>query len=203
MNASSSIIATSTAESLVEGNDVELLRLSWRGDQAAFSALVRRHERLLHGYVRARLAVAADVEDICQETFLRLYTGRTVPPEAAAGLRPWLLGIARNVLLEHVRRAKRREHAWTELCLEIDDRGGVDAGCGDVDDDALARLPHCMQGLGPSARQAIEMYYGSALRMRDMAQQLKRSEGAVKLLVHRARQALKRCLDAGRTEGPA
>jgi DNA-directed RNA polymerase specialized sigma24 family protein len=36
--------------------------------------------------------------------------------------------------------------------------------------------------------------------MRDMAQQLRRSEGAVKLLVHRARQALKRCLDAARTE---
>lgn len=199
----SSPISTAAVNDLVAGSDVELLRLSWRGDHAAFSALVKRHERLLHGYVRARLTVSSDVDDICQETFVRLYTGRTVPPEAAAGLRPWLLGIARNVLLEHVRRARRREHAWTELCLEIDERGGMDAGCGDAHDDALARLPECLQGLGPSARQAIDMYYGAALRMRDMAQQLRRSEGAVKLLVHRARQALKRCLDTGRREDPA
>lgn len=190
------------AATIVTGSDVELLRASWGGDHAAFAALVKRHERLLHGYVRARLTVAADVDDICQEAFLRLYSGRTVPPEAAAGLRPWLLGIARNVLLEYVRGAKRREHAWTELCLEVDERGGADAGYGESDD-ALSRLPGCMQGLGPSARQAIDMYYGCALRMRDMAQQLKRSEGAVKLLVHRARQALKRCLDAGRREETA
>lgn len=192
--------APADGATLVTGGDVELLRASWRGDQAAFAALVKRHERLLHGYMRARLTGAADVDDVCQETFLRLYTGRSVPPEAAAGLRPWLLGIARNVLLEHVRRAKRRKHAWTELCLEIEEAGGTHVGGVDTDDDALARLPDCMQGLGPSARQAIDLYYGSGLRMRDMALQLKRSEGAVKLLVHRARQALKRCLDAGRTE---
>jgi len=196
-------IAAADAATLVASSDVELLRSSWAGDQAAFSTLVKRHERLLHGYVRARLTEAADAEDICQEAFLRLYTGRTVPPEAAAGLRPWLLGIARNVLLEYVRRAKRREHAWTELCLEIEERNALGGVSEDSHDESLARLPECMQGLGPSARQAIDMYYGSGLRMRDMAQHLKRSEGAVKLLVHRARQALKRCLDAGRTENLA
>jgi RNA polymerase sigma-70 factor (ECF subfamily) len=194
------VIDAADAATVVSGSDVELLRAAWRGDDAAFAVLVKRHERLLHGYVRARLSVAADVEDICQEAFLRLFTGKTVPPEAAAGLRPWLLGIARNVLLEFVRRAKRREHAWTELCLEIEERNAVDGVSEDSHDEAIQRLPDCIQGLGPSARQAIDMYYGCGQRMRDMAQQLRRSEGAVKLLVHRARQALKRCLDAARTE---
>jgi RNA polymerase sigma-70 factor (ECF subfamily) len=76
----------------------------------------------------------------------------------------------------------------------------VDGVSEDSHDEAIQRLPDCIQGLGPSARQAIDMYYGCGQRMRDMAQQLRRSEGAVKLLVHRARQALKRCLDAARTE---
>jgi RNA polymerase sigma-70 factor (ECF subfamily) len=49
--------------------------------------------------------------------------------------------------------------------------------------------------LGQSARQALEMYYASRLRLAEIGQQLKRSEGAVKLLMFRARQALRRCLD--------
>ena len=52
-----------------------------------------------------------------------------------------------------------------------------------------------MTGLGESARQAIDLHYTANLRLAEIGEQLKRSEGAVKLLVFRARQALKRCLD--------
>jgi RNA polymerase sigma-70 factor (ECF subfamily) len=41
------------------------------------------------------------------------------------------------------------------------------------------------------------MHYASRLRLIQISEQLKRSEGAVKLLLYRARQALKRCLDGG------
>ena len=57
------------------------------------------------------------------------------------------------------------------------------------------KMPGCLQSLGPSARQAIDLYYHDDLCMRDIAKRFKRSEGAVKLLVFRARQAVKRCLD--------
>lgn len=195
----------STPRSAASADDASLLVASRRGDHAAFAALVRRHERPVFAYLRSRLPWNADVEDLCQEVFVRLYTARTpaIDP-AGAGLLPWLVGIARNVLREHVRRAqRRREFAWTELCLEIEERAGADEGWAGRHDDALTRLPKCLQALGPSARQAIDLYYGSDLSLRDVAVQLKRSEGAMKLLVHRARQAVKRCLDAGRSGGAA
>jgi RNA polymerase sigma-70 factor (ECF subfamily) len=183
-------------------DDAAVLEAAQRGDHAAFTTLIRRHERLVHGYLRARLAGGGDVDDLCQEVFLRVYSAKAVPrSDGGLRMRPWLLGIARNVLREHVRKVRRRrETAWTELCLEIEERNAVDGVSEDSHDEAIQRLPDCIQGLGPSARQAIDMYYGCGQRMRDMAQQLRRSEGAVKLLVHRARQALKRCLDAARTE---
>lgn len=189
--------ATPPPESGTSSTDVELLAASRRGDGAAFATLVHRHERLVHGYLRARLAAAADLEDLCQEVFVRLYTGRSAPAEQPeAGLRPWIVGIARNVLREHVRAARRREHAWTELCLDLE----ASSSAGDEPgrfDEVIERLPGCLDGLGPTARQAIDLYYGGAARLRDIATQLKRSEGAMKLLVHRARQAVKRCLDTG------
>jgi RNA polymerase sigma-70 factor (ECF subfamily) len=157
---------------------------------------VRRHERVVCGYVRARLTGGADVEDLAQEVFLRVYTGKALQKdESRSDLRAWLLGVARNVLREHVRAIRRRrETAWTELCLEIEE---LSAAEGDFTryEEAIARLPDCLQGLGPSARQSLDLYYHADLSMREIAERFKRSEGAVKLLVHRARQAVKRCLD--------
>lgn len=177
-------------------DDAVLLEAARRGDHAAFETFVRRHERVVCGYVRARLTGGADVEDLAQEVFLRVYTGKALQKdESRADLRAWLLGVARNVLREHVRKTRRRrETAWTELCLEIEELSAGEADASHYDE-AIARLPDCLQGLGPSARQSLDLYYHADLSMREIAERFKRSEGAVKLLVHRARQAVKRCLD--------
>ena len=181
-------------------DDAAVLEAAQRGDHAAFTTLIRRHERLVHGYLRARLARGGDVDDLCQEVFLRVYSAKAVPrSDGGLRMRPWLLGIARNVLREHVRKVRRRrETAWTELCLEIEDLASLE-GVADAEPyaDAMVRLPGCLQSLGPSARQALDLYYQDDLRMGQIAERFKRSEGAVKLLVHRARQAVKKCLDGG------
>ncbi len=179
-------------------DDAVLLAAAQRGDHAAFTAIIDRHARLVHGYLRARLARPADADDLGQEVFLRVYTARAVPREGAGvAMRPWLIGIARNVLREHARAGRRRrETAWTELCLDIEDIAGAGRDDGGFDD-VMGKLPRCLEALGPSARQAIDLYYHEDLRMQEIATRFKRSEGAVKLLVHRARQAVRRCLESG------
>ena len=180
-------------------DDARLLAAAQRGDHAAFTAIIERHARLVHGYLRARLSRLADAEDLGQEVFLRVYTAKAVPREGAGvAMRPWLIGIARNVLREHARSTKRRrETAWTELCLDIEDLAGSGPRDDGTFDDVLGKLPRCLEALGPSARQAIDLYYHDDLRMQEIATRFKRSEGAVKLLVHRARQAVRRCLESG------
>src|SRR5262245_55666031 len=163
-----------------------------RGDQRAFAALIEMYQQPVYGYLRARLLEPADAEDLCQEVFLRCYLGREKLSRATT-VGAWLIGIARNILREHVRRQhRRREVAWTELCLELD---ALVVEHGGPHDDALAHLPGCLNSLGQSAREAIDLRYRAQLRMAAIAERLKRSEGAVKLLVHRARAALKHCLD--------
>jgi RNA polymerase sigma-70 factor (ECF subfamily) len=104
-----------------------------------------------------------------------------------------LTGIARNILREHVRKmSRRREVAWTELCLELDQLTRTHDG---REHDAMVHLPKCLDALGQSAREAIDLRYRAQLRMEEIGRRLKRSEGAVKLLVHRARQALRNCLE--------
>ena len=169
-----------------------LVNASQKGDQQAFAALVEMYQQVVYGFLRARLTDHSDAEDLCQEVFLRCYLGREKLSRATA-VGSWLIGIARNVLREYAKkRRQRKEVAWTELCLELDALIGQHAG---PTDDALHHLPHCLESLGQSARDAIDMRYASQLRWADIGVRLRRSEGAVKLLVHRAQQALKYCLD--------
>ena len=177
--------------------DQTLIEQLRRGDRAAFAAVVEQHQRAVYGYLRARLLQNSDADDMTQEVFLRFYVTQA-RFDSSALIRPWLLGIARNLLREHVKGlARRKEAGWTELCLELESVLPADALWTD-DDDGLIHLSRCMDTLGPSARQGIELHYKGEQKLVEIARQLHRSEGAVKLLLHRARQALKDCIERRR-----
>jgi len=172
--------------------DHDLVAAAQRGDRAAFTQLIQRHQQAVYGFLRARVIEPADAEDMSQEVFLRSYSARAKFASAEM-VRPWLLGIARNLLREHIRRYKRRkEVAWTELCLDLDSQKVEQPS---PLDDYTSHLPDCMQGLGPSARDALDLYYRQHKRVVEIGDRLRRSEGAIKLLLFRARQALKFCLN--------
>jgi len=171
-----------------------LIQDALKGDESAFATIVSLHQRAVYGFLRARLIQPDDAEDLAQEVFLRFYQARA-RFDSSNLIRPWLMGIARNLLREHSRRWKhqrKKEVAWTELCLELDD---VTQHREDVEDDTLLHLPGCLESLGPSARQAIDLRYRNNLRIAAIGEKLRRSEGAIKLLMFRARQALKHCLN--------
>lgn len=179
--------------------DQTLIEQLRRGDRAAFAAVIERHQRAIYGYLRARLLQNSDADDMTQEVFLRFYLAQA-RFDSSALVRPWLLGIARNLLREHVKATKRRkEVAWTELCLELESVLPPEELWTD-DDDAIRHLPRCLDSLGPSARQGIELHYKGEQKLVEIGRQLHRSEGAVKLLLHRARQALKDCIERRRKE---
>jgi RNA polymerase sigma-70 factor (ECF subfamily) len=176
--------------------DQQLIQRAQGGDREAFEVLVRRHQGAVFGYFRARILQPSDAEDLTQEVFLRCYQARA-RFDSGSLVRPWLMGIARNLLREHARRLRRRkEVAWTELCLELDALGGDrDDLQEEVFEGLLARLPGCLESLGPSAREAIDLRYHARLRLAEIGSRLHRSEGAIKLLMFRARQTLRYCLD--------
>ncbi len=166
-------------------------------DRLLLETTIREHQGAVFGYLRSRLSQSADAEDLTQEVFLRWYLNRE-RFDPAQKVRPWLIGIARNVLLEHLKRLQnRKEVAWTELCLQLEQLIEFK----DDDDrytEVLPHLPGCLEELGPSARQALTLRYQSDLSLAQIAEKLCRSEGAVKLLMFRARQALKECLSKKR-----
>lgn len=173
-----------------EVEDRQLIERVQQGEREAFTEIVQRHQGAVFGYLRARLIDGADAEDLTQEVFLRCYCARA-RFDSSQQIRPWLLGIARNLLREHLRSSKRRkETGWTNLCLEIEDPVEPEGQYEEV----IGFLPKCLDALGRSAREAIHLRYKARMRMAQIGEKLHRSEGAVKLLMFRARQTLRTCL---------
>jgi len=172
-------------------DEAALIKRVQDGDRTAFEALVEAHQGAVYGYFRARVLQPLDAEDLTQDLFLRCYLAMD-QFDTTCQLRPWLMGFARNLLREYIREHKRRkEVGWTELCLQVDEMLGDDEG---PYEDELQHLPNCLNSLGTSARQAIGLRYTAKMRLAQIGEKLRRSEGAVKLLMFRARQALKQCL---------
>jgi RNA polymerase sigma factor (sigma-70 family) len=99
-------------------DDADLLSAAARGDGDAFAAFYRRHERLVLGYLRRRVAEPELAFDLAAETFAAaLLSARRY--RASGGPAPaWLLGIAHNKLLESLRRGRVEATARRKLRLE-------------------------------------------------------------------------------------
>jgi len=75
-------------------SDEELAHRVRDGDETAFVALIRRHERPLAALVRNRIGSVDSVPDVLQETLLQVWTGLR-HHETPKRVRPWILLINR------------------------------------------------------------------------------------------------------------
>ena len=83
-------------------SDAEIVRRSTRGDAKAFGELFWRHNGAVHGYMARR--TGRDVaDDLVAEVWLRAFRSRSKFDLHYPDARPWLYGIARNVLSSHWR----------------------------------------------------------------------------------------------------
>jgi len=87
-------------------------------DQQAFTDLVDRHGAALLGYLVRRVRVAEDAADLLSEVLLVAWRRWDAVP-ASPQDRPWLFGVARNVLANHVRSTRRRDTATHALAQTL------------------------------------------------------------------------------------
>jgi RNA polymerase sigma factor (sigma-70 family) len=86
----------------------------------AFEALFELHFDVVYGYLARR--VGADIgRDLASETFLRAFAARKRYDAARGEVRPWLFGIANNLLHRHHRDEERRLRAFARLDARQED----------------------------------------------------------------------------------
>jgi RNA polymerase sigma-70 factor (ECF subfamily) len=175
----------STAESAAE--DVALMQRAARDDLDAFSALVRKHERPLANFF-ARNGVHRDVEDLAQQTFLKLWRVRH-------GYRPtakfttFLYLLARQVLIDAARAAQRRAGLHERAGAEMDPVEPAPAMRGEGGDAEAA-----LACLSPALRETIVLVVMQGLAYREAAEALGVPVGTVKSRVNAALAQMKEFL---------
>jgi RNA polymerase sigma factor (sigma-70 family) len=167
--------------------DAQLLRDS--ADSAAFTELYRRHVAAVYAWCHRRFGHAAS--DLTAETFARAWLSRRrFRDDHDGSALPWLLGIARNVLRESIRRDRVETRARAKLGLPLD-LAGEDA-YERVDNRLSPRgvLRRAFNELPDHERQAVELRVIEQLPYDEVADRLAIRPAAARLRVSRGLRRL-------------
>lgn len=169
-------------------DDQECATRAQRGDGAAFSELVARHQDRIYRFLVRLTRSQDDALELTQETFLNAYQG-LAQWRADARFATWLFRIARNLAFDLLRRHKRVEFVALEEDIEIADPAPApDAVLETVQryrilEAALARLP-------AEHREILLLREIEEMSYEDIAAVLDLNLGTVKSRIGRARTAL-------------
>ncbi len=157
-----------------------------------FLRLWTHHEPELRAFVRSCCPKAQEVDDVMQEVSVAaLRKFSTLDEHAAFG--PWACLIARYELLSARRRFARDRLVLAEDIVELlADEGAQELP---LRHQQLQALDHCIEKLPRGRRELAVAAYARDTTIREMAAQLKRTEGSLYQLLARTRKELHRCME--------
>jgi RNA polymerase sigma-70 factor (ECF subfamily) len=176
-----------------EPTDAELIARSI-DDPRAFMPLVQRHQRVLFGYLARRVG-RDHAEDITSETFTRAFAQRQRFDTTRDDARPWLFGIATNLLRNQARSEVRQLRAYSRH--GADDRSHDDHAASDARLDADAQsaaLASALESLKPGDREALTLFAWNDMSYEDIAETLDIPVGTVRSRLNRARRQVQQHL---------
>jgi RNA polymerase sigma-70 factor (ECF subfamily) len=159
-----------------------------------FTELYKAHLRDVYSYSYYRIGNHHDAEDLTEQTFLQAYRHfeRAMAESNGRPLRPWLIRIAHNLAANYYRDRSRRPQTQLEDAAVLSaphDTEQVVEGREEVQEvlAGVANLPD-------DRREALIMRFALDMDNREIARALGRSEGATKVLLHRAIKQLEQGL---------
>jgi RNA polymerase sigma-70 factor, ECF subfamily len=161
-------------------------------DRAAFAVLYRRYLDRVYGYCFYLLGDHHDAEDATERTFLAALAAIDRFTDEGASFRAWLFRIAHNELANALRGRRRRRTDALDAVPEP--AGGEDpATAVDRADDAR-RVQRALRTMPDDRRQVLVLRFVNGLSAHEIGEVLGRTEGAVRVLQHRALRELARVL---------
>nr|WP_205502486.1 sigma-70 family RNA polymerase sigma factor [Rhodopseudomonas sp. BR0G17] len=174
----------------VRGRDDEwtdLMRSANAGDSIAYRRLLQSVTPVLRAGARRGLARAGQpvdqAEDIVQDILLAVHLKRHTW-DSGAPFAPWLFAIARNKLIDTLRRRGSR------VFVDIDDFADTLASEPAPETLPASEVTRHLEGLPPRQRDVLQSIAVDSASIKDTAAKLSMSEGAVRVALHRGLSAL-------------
>ena len=153
---------------------------------AEFSDLYRTHLRDVYSYAYYRVGNHHDAEDLTEQTFLQAYRHFERAQRESDGrpLRPWLIRIAHNLAANLYRDRSRRPQTPLDEHSPLATPHSTEELVSGRDE--LARVLEGVAKLPDDRREALIMRFALGMDNREIARALGRTDGATKVLLHRA-----------------
>ena len=174
-------------------SDGELMARSL-DDPEAFAPLFDRHAATVHRYLGRRVGELAD--DLLSETFLIAFRRRAAYRPEHVEVRPWLLGIATNLVHGHVRTEQRRYRALARAAARPEGHAAAaDDATDRLDAEALrGPIAAALATLKRHDRDALLLLAWGQLGYEEIAAVLDVPVGTVRSRLHRARRQTRAAL---------
>jgi RNA polymerase sigma-70 factor, ECF subfamily len=187
-----------TSACWLDDPDVQLMLRVRDGDGEGFAELVGRYSPRVHGYLRRQVGNRAEVEDLTQEVFLRLYRSRfRYQPRACFAT--WIFHVAQNVARNALRTRRRRPYLHLQSVraedgpmletLAADRRATPSMPMERAELSAAVRS--AVAELAGRQRTAVELHQFQERSYAEVAAELNMTAKAAKSLLYRARQQLR------------
>ena len=169
-----------------------------RGDDAAFAIVYDAVAPRLEGYLRRHLRGSAQVEDIIQQTFMQMHDKRGTF-SAGAEVLPWAFSIARNFMIDTMRKTKREASA--DLTDERTAMGAMLVSRVANGEEVLqarqtgARVLAAFEALTENQRAAYELTEGEGMSHAEAASVLGTTVTGVKLCRHKVNKRLRSAIE--------
>lgn len=169
------------------------IRLIAEGSRDGLEALYRETSTAVYAYALSILKDPHDAEDVLQECFLSIHASAAGYTSAGKPM-AWIMTIARNLCLMHLRQRQRA----VDLSLEDWNRYLEDDRQMDPDDRIV--LAQCMSRLSEQERQIVTLHAVAGFKHREIAQFLHLPLATVLSKYHRSIQKLKKLFPKGEDE---
>jgi RNA polymerase sigma-70 factor (ECF subfamily) len=190
-------VATQPVHTATAGTDAEIIS-RMHGDPAGFATVFGRHYLAIHAYASRRLGRDL-ADDVAAETFLVAFRRWERYDTVYSDARPWLCGIASNLISKHQRSEARRYEALArvdsaaagvDLTDQLSDQVVVN-----LDARAMrGRLALALTSIAPSDREVLVLVAWAGLSCEEAARALEIPAGTARSRLHRARKRLQAAL---------
>jgi RNA polymerase sigma-70 factor (ECF subfamily) len=161
-----------------------------------FEELYRAHLRDVYSYAYYRVGNHHDAEDLTEQAFLQAYRHFERAQRESNGrpLRPWLIRIAHNLASNYHRDRARRPQAALDAVEPPSHPHGTEQIVEGREE--LRLVMDRLQRLSDDRREALIMRFALGMSNREIARALGRTDGATKVLIHRAIKQLEEEMEA-------
>lgn len=172
-----------------ETGDAQLIARAKRGDAQAYGGLYQRYAGRIYKYIRLRVGDDQTAQDLTEVVFLRSYESLSRYRERGLRFSAYLYQVARNLLVDHYRQTNETV-SIEEAEPAVGEHQSMDQHF--IRQEQVEAIKLAMRNLSDEYQEIIRLRVILDVSTQEAAEWMKRSPGAVRVLLHRALKALRR-----------